>query len=294
MRCRHWLLVALPLDRDSFHQRYEHPEVGDMVRSWDEGMAHPQGVEGLWSSYAMVADRVRKVSDEAAYLGVRVVHQATWANLQSAIEEDAPFSLFAHWKNARVFQYDPLDARAVLNSMDATRGEISLWLRQLVGPRELDRLQNLQGVALQAGVAQALDGLITEQDLSPNDSCVLDDPDEFRTARNRTLLDRHFQGSIRPGNRLELWDQMVDETTFANAIPTSRERGIDMAVCNSAVLARRLQFSTNCPILSGRRKAGILFRLHFFEQAVRYSIQSNKDYIEAAFDLIDAILEPKE
>ena len=166
-----------------------------------------------------------------------------------------------------------------------------LLIRRLVGASELVRLANLAHEAAGPALAAALDRLIADEDLEPIGDAFDDDPDEYRQARNRTLLDGLFSPALQPGNRLEMWDQMLDEPTFASLVPRHRRAGIDLAVCHSSIVSRELQFSCDCPILVNRRPAGILFRLDLYLQAISECARTGAPFVETILHLRDLLLE---
>ena len=128
-------------------------------------------------------------------------------------------------------------------------------------------------------LAAELDRLVQSHDLDPLDHDFIDDTDEYREFRNRRLLDQLLSGALRKGNRLELWDRMVTEDEFLDAVPCYREAPIDLAVCHSAMLGRRLQFERRCPVLMNRRPTGIVFRLTLPALTVDHLLQS-ANYVE--------------
>lgn len=286
----HVLLVTFPLDREGFVQRYHAGGVGDVIRFWSHEFAD-DSIDRLWPIYARVASRIEDVCRRSAALGVDVVRNAETCHLHAALQTDAPIALFAHWKSWRVFDFDVCAPELILQRLSRAATDTHLLVRRLVGARELVRLASLAHEASGPAVAAALDRIIAEEDLDPVGDAFDDDPDEYRQTRNRTLLDGLFAPALQPGNRLEMWDQMLDEPTFASFVPRHRRAGIDLAVCNSSIISRGLQFSCDCPILVNRRPAGILFRLDLYLQAISECARTGAPYVETVLRLRDLLLE---
>ncbi|MBI5256002.1 MAG: hypothetical protein HY855_05850 [Burkholderiales bacterium] len=284
---RHQLLLTLPADPATMARRMAAAEVGDCLRMWahDRGAADAQA---LWPSYARVAQALQRCATQVVALGGTVVQCAGLAALREALaDEGALLTLVAHWKGARVCPFDLRDADALLAALGRQARGDPLLVRQLAGPAEIDALARaaMPPAARQAALAQALDTLVLDQDFLPPPAGQADDPDECREARNRQWLESVFPGALVPGNRLELWDRMVSADEFVAAVPVDRRAPIDLAVCHSAVLARRLQFERDGPVLVNRRPTGIIFRLTLHALAVEQVVRHGADYIEAALRL---------
>ena len=61
-----------------------------------------------------------------------------------------------------------------------------------------------------------------------------------RAASRRDEIDELFQGLLRPGNRLELWDGLHDKWEVESAIAPEFDGVLDLSACNSSVLANFL------------------------------------------------------
>jgi hypothetical protein len=206
-------------------------------------------------------------------MGVNVAHEVSAAMLREALASDAVVTLVAHWKGARVWPFDVLRPAEIVERLGPDARDTHLLLRQLIGP---SRMATLTDVTL---LAHELDAIVRDQDLDPVPENIDDDTDEYRQSRNRRLLDRCFDGDLDPGNRLELWDGALGEDDFIAAVPLARRRPIDLAVCDSAVPARRLPFERACPSLVNRRPTGIVFRLTLYEQVIEHVARTGADYV---------------
>jgi hypothetical protein len=114
---------------------------------------------------------------------------------------------------------------------------------------------------LAAILREALDADIDEPRLDDAVDEVAEHP-VTRSARRRDALDALFQGLLRPGNRLELYDGLHSKEAVEAAIAPTFEGVIDLTTCTSTVLAdhvsakrrfrlRTIQFPTVQDVLWG-------------------------------------------
>lgn len=288
----HALLVTFPLDEASFISRSRARDVGDAVRFWSHKFSDSDA-HALWPAYQKVARRIEEVCALSAEFGVRSVKNAQLSDLRQALNKSLDVTLLGHWKGARIFPFDIRNAGEVLARLGRSALGDALLLRQLIGANELSRMQAMSESDLGAAIVRSLNRIAFNEDLDPVGGRFDDDFDTSRHARNRAVLDAVLSPALQVGNRLELWDQMLDEPSFVSLVPRDRNAAIDLAVCHSAVFARRLQFTCDCPVVINSRPASVLFRLDLHFEAISLAARTGKSYVECVLKLRDALFASK-
>jgi hypothetical protein len=288
MKPVHIFLNTLPLNYDDFLSRYQSAGVGDVIRCWNHSSPSDL-ISNLWKGYEPVARRIEEVCQRSSEMGVQVLRNAALQDLQMALQVDIPTTLLAHWKSSVVFDFDIQSFNTTEFVSSQTNDQ--LLIRQLIGVKKWKTIiDSSESITAKKLLVQELNTIIENEDLNPIDAFFDDDTDQNRQARNRNFMDLVWAQVLKPGNRLELWDQMIDETAFVALVPRHRQSVIELAVCNSAVMARKLQFSCDAPIFVNRKPTGILFRLELYFQAVSHSIKTGTSYVSAIQSLRDQLL----
>lgn len=271
----HCLLVALPTQRRAFIERQHATPLGDSIRMWMQSRGHADAAS-LWLEYEPIAQAILACAERLAHSGVEVHLDAGAGQLRQVLATEAVVCLMAHWKGPHVWPFDVVSGVDILSALGPGARADHLLLRQLLGPSQLP------GLTDPARMAAALDEIVRQQDLHPLPEAVADDTDEYRQFRNRRFIDAKLGPGLGCGNRLELWDTVLDEQRFIDCVPASRLAPVDMAVCNSAVPARRMPFDRRCVALVNRRPTGLLFRLILYEQVVGHVLRTGEDYVASA------------
>ena len=219
-----------------------------------------------------------------ACLGVTVWTEATSANLAEAFCRFKVVTLFAHWKSSSYFPRDIQDPHGVAEILMQPESPEQLFVRQLIGHRAVEELESVCETSRDAFVQYLmvqLNHIVSEHDLSPIDVGDHDDPEEYRQFRNRQFLDRCFAGYVEEGNRLELWDDLLDVEQLFALVPENFGGVLDLTVCNSTLLGHRLQFERSCRALVNRRPASLRFRAVVYQETIELLHRGLTDYVAA-------------
>ena len=277
------LLMTFPLEKQSLSDRLDAYKVGDCCRSWqyNGGFA---GLEALWAGYEQVAKLMAETCRAATLRGVTVWTEATSTNLADAFYRFKVVTLFAHWKGPYYLPGDIKAPQRVAETFLQPESPDQLFVRQLIGHQAAEKLVSLrespQGDLVQY-LMDHLNCIISQHDLSPIDVGDHDDPEEYRQYRNRQFLDNCFAGIVEKGNRLELWDDLLDVEQFVALVPETFGGVLDLTVCNSTILGHRLQFERSCRALVNRQPASLRFRAVVYQETIELLHQGQTDYVAA-------------
>jgi hypothetical protein len=212
------VLFAIPTDRPQFDAQ---AKTSDYLRKLLRGRIS----EIAWrEDYENVAAAAQGLINTAHEFGVRVYERANKIDLDNATRSCRVVILFAHWRGAKVEASDLLaEPELILASLkrhECFRGA---------------RTNNT------AGIVDMLNGAISDMRL-------LDDlPATLAVAARRSrsigqtlcrdLIDEYLSGSIVPGNRLELFNELCTPDEVEQAIFVDFNGELDLALCHSEALA---------------------------------------------------------
>lgn len=255
---RHTILLAVPCDFDEFASRVNESDWLAKYRQHDDDPTKATAALRHWwdaEILPMVAEPVAQLIASALELGVHIVRRATLVDIQAATATSDVVIVFAHWKGHE-FVADDLGLQsaplAFLQRAAQSPTPLGHWLEDrltaLTGAsppitRPLDRVRALlrprPPVTLVELLGEALN--ISLRDHKPERvvDCILETP-VIRLSRRRADIDRLFDGLVKPGNRLELFDGMHSMEHVAAAIAPTFHGWLDLTTCTSAVLADHL------------------------------------------------------
>lgn len=214
------LLVAVPVERDSFCQRVSAKSdfvgkyVGNPARGWSDDY-EPN-----------VARPVNQLIDYASSNGAKVVRNATLSDLTGLVQRRSVVLLIAHWKGPEIKVEDlPGDPDSLWPHLDGSASPVAAWLRQ-------------ERVGRRSGVHEILSDALDQPFPPPYVGAdIYSESVITRRTRIRDDLNDLFAGLLVPGNRLELFDDLHSRQAIAQAIPEGFRGFLDLVSCNSMVLA---------------------------------------------------------
>jgi hypothetical protein len=280
------ILIAVPLTRYDFFCRVQ--DQSDWLGKFWDPNAEPdfqqQRLDQRWNEeyFPLVADRLQALANDAQALGADVRTHATLVDLNQASASKGIVIVFAHWKGAEVANDDILANRDVFLAQSASDGSpLGKWIyiRLLRDARKcgMDDILN--------------EALATSLSSEQTPGIVMLEDHVTRSARRRDQMDVMFEGSLRPGNRLELYDGLHSKCVVENAIAPTFSGVLDLAACNSTILAS---------FLGGRRQYR-MSTVHYPEPldflwaaicargALESMVLHNIDYPGAAFQLTNQL-----
>jgi hypothetical protein len=240
------LLLAAPTTRTEFAARVLE---SDWLAKYAPGDGDPASTESAidetWQDYRdLVGDPLRRLAEQAKEFPISVVRGATLADLSEATRSSEVVILFAHWKGFEIHVDDllagdsPARWLAAAERADVPMGHLlTKWLRREVDPPSLWR--RLIGarprplIDLLTAALKSPDGIEAGPRIVDH---VRESPLTAASVR-RAILDVIFDGLLRPGNRLELYDGLHDCETIDRAIAPDFHGWLDLTTCTSTILA---------------------------------------------------------
>lgn len=232
------ILIALPVSKRDFLTRVQESDwLGKFRDTSLDREALERSLCERWSReyYSLVAEPLLSLIDSAHRLGAEIKTQARLNDISEMSAKKGVVIIFAHWKGAEVI-YDDITSDVSLQKFvdqgDASDAPIARWIVAQLSQAENHRV--------------ALDDVLNEALLSelpyPHKvgSLRILESDISRSAERRDQIDKIFNGLLRPGNRLELYDGLHDKMAIASSISPRFEGVLDLSACNSMVLGTYL------------------------------------------------------
>jgi hypothetical protein len=215
------MLVCLPADHQTFLDR---------VSKSDYLKKYSLNAEAFWEDEyrSQVAEPVQRLVERARTFGAHIEPRATLQSLHDATTKKKIVVLLTHWKGSAVSADDIVceNKATFLARLDSAPGS---------APRYLARL--LSESATERGIQEFVESAIPElEDSNPDGFIVSSDPITVRSER-RDLVDKWFEGLLRPGNLLEFWDGLYARDDVARQVDCGFKGILDVAACNSSILA---------------------------------------------------------
>jgi len=242
-----WLLVGLPVDCEQLVARLSAP---DSLLSNDFCLEYaPPGWPanspadlGQWlsprfdSGYRrMVGTPLAQLVEEARATGIEVVEGATLAALTNAAQQASTIVIVSHWKAHEFVSADFLagfdaEAKARLAQVDDA---VATWLLRKIGPVPWYRSWRERPLTLRRALNQLPLAELPDPPAAGADRFI--ELPANRAARLRDWADNLFEGLVRPGNRLELFDGLHAREAVSAALD-GFSGTVDLTLCTSAWL----------------------------------------------------------
>jgi hypothetical protein len=260
------ILFGVPLDYDAFAASVARSDwLAKFNEQFDDEASRDHALRRRWREeyQPLVADPLERVAHLAISRRLQVVTGATLDSVRALASEDIVV-VFAHWKGHELIASDlhlhsgdwtpRTYAEALLDrssrSSTAMARRLSSELRDYIARADGSRSQqSLWTRFFQPPSTKTLGEILHHAITEPDD----DDPapgdgidevlehESVRLARRRDALDSLFDGLLRPGNRLELFDGLHSKQAIDDALPPEFEGILDLAGCTSIVPADYLQ-----------------------------------------------------
>lgn len=244
------VLVGVPIEWPSFLRAAFDPQ-RDYLRRF---AADPEPAWSRPGGYAQtVATPLRALLEQARGLGAHCIADARLEDLADASRRFDAVIVLAHWKGAGVAAEDliVIDAAAIAGRLDADpqTATVAMQIRSSL-PRSVfhHKLAALGSLLRSAEDGpKRLASLLNRHVLEPAPAAepapgafrVVARPETIAAAR-RACLDTLLGGLLRPGNRLELADGLVDAQTVDAHIAANFDGVLDLTSCEAHALANHL------------------------------------------------------
>ena len=247
------ILIGIPTTEEEFHQRVPY---SDWLKKYhDPGSTiHEQQCRRhrAWRQLysGEVARPTSTLMSRAKQLGVRVVPRSRLSDLSLATANHGIVIVFSHWKGPEFAVEDiaqsmrKSDFAARLHSNDSP---MARWLvrhyaktsvtKQVSKKEQTKTCCKSQFRHIHRLLNEALSvDFISDSIIEESNVPLMEQP-ITRRSRRRDALDDIFQGLLRPGNRLELFDGLHAKEDIERAIDPRFEGILDLTTCTSAPAA---------------------------------------------------------
>jgi hypothetical protein len=240
--------------------------------------------------FTLVGEPLQELIATAAKMGVLVCSRSDLVTITRLTTEYQIVVLFAHWKGSEILNSDfilPIHLDHFIERVHGDQSLIGSWLKahlkMLDGSEDREaprrrflnqwlRLLRRQPLSLREVLSE---GMALSARRRPTDAGGVDyllEAENARIARVRDHFDSIFEGLLRPGNRLELFDGLHSKEAVESAVSPEFDGIIDFATCTSTVLGdyiaakrkhklRTVQFPTVQEFLWGAKCVGLTLQL---------------------------------
>ncbi len=251
------LLLGMPISLPEFVSRTGQ---SDWLAKFDRAEGTPterhQHLVSVWERqyYPLVAEPLLELIDAASRLDVDVRSQATLRTIADTTTTRRVVILFGHWKGAEIANDDILPPKNLQSFVERTGFDTPLtrWLRERF--RQLDsesrtapraflhklRWKTRPAATLVSILRDALTTPLAEGAAEADGIDRIIQHELFVAANRRDELDSLFDGLLKPGNRLELFDALHAKEAVESAVAPDFDGVLDLTTCNSTVLANHL------------------------------------------------------
>jgi hypothetical protein len=240
------ILIGIPTTRGEFRERLE--SSSDYLRRYSDS-------DQDWYRFYQphVASPLTDLMVKANALGIEVRKKATLQDLSATAIDSATVILISHWKGPEWSNDDlisPIDAARFLERVVDKDNPLARWMARRLQPRGfgigpcgiwmsrlMAWLNKPSRVDVPGLLSRALDARLKD---TPGRIAGLGPVQEqqlTRRTRRRDLLDHLFDGLVRPGNRLELYDGLHTMQEIDNALHPGFSGILDLTTCTSTPLA---------------------------------------------------------
>ena len=290
------LAIAVPLERGAFLEQLDQESPREFAKWYriDHG-GRDIDADALWAgAYEPHEARpMRRVADEGESIGVEVARACTLRDLASLAARRPVVILAAHWRSGLLQSSDIRDRPAFLDRLRRERSGVLAALRGELAAAApavppVDAL--LEG-AEEGRLAPLLDAIklvMTRGRLLPPNGAGREAPSHasYYLAINREALDDACPAELGPGAGLELCGETVAAEDVAACFGGTFEGFIDMAVCNSYLLAEAIKRrNPNCLIMANREPTSPTARLLIAREVLRSLHAAPQSYVQLAITL---------
>lgn len=284
------LALAIPVTREAFEADLDPASSKDYAKAFSHTAAG-LSADSLWRDYCNVLRTVFETAESVKSLGVVTEEATSLSALERLLSNFSVVTLVAHWRGAAFFDSDFLDPASVAaDLLDGTREELNP-LRSSLAQDDLSVLRAAGDPAeLCTGLRKAFNHLLVQQVLWDQGVPSPIFPggvkkDIALTPLQLAFLNRHAidtlfsDDRLRPGNRLELADDMWSIDDIVEAIPASFEGVFDLTVCNSVLLGDTIKRSRpDCLVAMHEERVGPIVRFVIYRNVMAFIARTGAEY----------------
>jgi hypothetical protein len=219
-------------------------------------------------AFKAVADGMERACSAVEKRGVKVARCLTLLDLPGLFAQAKVVTIFAHWRFVSIREDDIIDPEAILKQLRSPDEEVHRLVREEALRRQFDLFESDR-----ACLATLLNDIAAAANATYLHSREHDDVFEVMPGEailHRVTFESAFEGSIRPGRCIELFDGMHTVWEFIEAIPSAFEGLLDLTVCHSMVLGRAVKkMRPRCVVALSRRPVDLRVKIALYEIAVR-------------------------
>lgn len=287
------LLCCFPLTKVAFEFHWINRAEYDYVNSQYDAIG-VGNFESLWSSYSNLAKDLSSILADISKLGVEVREDATVEDLVAALKESRTVILLAHWRHESFFEHHILNEKAIREALQSLV-EAKTVDEKLIVTKLKECLSTAEWLWQSDDIRDLIDGL-DELVMTIAQSNWLEFSNtqtaSISRANARRFLDSYLQTNIRPGNRLEMFDGMLDpQDLLLSHRDNNNPLFMDLLVCRSYYLANILKkgLGPYSNFAAGNLPVQILPRAELVKMTRKFGNQYGLKYWDACLELRYAI-----
>lgn len=262
--------MAIPLEVDAFMRDLDPAVDKDFAKHFvrENTPRKPVSDEFYQQAFRTVAEGIERACADVEKRGVTVARCLMLSDLTGLFDRAKVVTIFAHWRFVSIREDDIIDPEAILKQLRSPDEEVHRLVREEALRRQFDLFESDR-----ARLATLLNDIAAAANATYLHSREPDDVFEVRPGEailHRVTFESAFEGSIRPGRCIELFDGMHTVTEFIEAIPTAFDGVLDLTVCHSMVLGRAVKKKRpRCVVALSRRAVDLRVKVALYEIAVR-------------------------
>jgi hypothetical protein len=289
------IAMSLPLDETAFSRDWQNPKkdfassIGRKLGQGEE--ASHERMKHSWEFYASRAQQLKELIQNLQGQGYTVIKNCSLQAVKTTLENPATHCLilFAHWlpHTLHIHQVHNLEGlRSTVLRLASQSGHLQQVLSKVFSAHtetiSEDTFLTSKHIALSLKLLnQLLEAFIWSSERTE----IL--PENLVIAReaigyiNREHLDVCAEGSILPGNRVELSDGLYSAEEFRSAIPSKFTGVLDLTVCNSVRLGEVIKKTRTCSCIAHANPVDLDFHLAFYKQFLMLLTKHPANYVES-------------
>ena len=228
------IAIAVPISWEDFRARVEHSDW--LSKYFDRDLGREDldlYLQARWETeyLPLVVKPLKNLIELGAQGGAGIYTSATLKDIRSITEEKQVAILCCHWKGPEIVYEDLLEHDGTTpfgDRLEGTAEDWAVWLRAQIrrAAASPSKLVDVLNESLKFPAKRTGEG-----------GTIVMESSVTRRAMLREKLNALFDGLLRPGNRLELYDGLCMKEALEQAISPRFQGVLDLTLCTSTVPA---------------------------------------------------------
>jgi len=262
------IAIALPTSQEEFYNAQKGGAYQDFVKG-----IKGKKPEDIWKEkYIGIAKKLNEVMMLAEQSEMTVLPRFKLADLRG-LNSYTVVTIFAHWRDHKIKSHDIINVPLLIDKILNSNDSVGYLLKEIINTENTthssETLSKLLTKAVESGVFL---GFNEKRD----ESIPVFNRIEL-SYRSREILDQWCPDCIVPGNKLELYDGLHSINLIEENISKKFRGIIDFAVCDSALLYKKIKNSNRRVIVNGN-KVHLQYRLIIQKAIIQGLKECNANY----------------